>query len=439
MIVADASGSTAEALATRGSTIVATGTRAEIEQFASPATRVIDLGGGAVLPGINDSHLHGSMLGAAWPGIWTDELVDGAVLPPPRALSTEADRRAALRQAWDVLLPLGITSYTEPGLGPGADDQYGGSCGAAVLDTYAALALAGELPLRVTALLLFGELEGPSHPEGLARGIREIALPQTDPRRFRVAGVKLFADGIPPMRTAWVEQPYLDGSGGSLVVSGTSDDDRVSSLRAMIGIAHQAGYQVGVHATGTRTVRAVAECFAAQQDASRRRHYVIHGDSAASETLRQMAGAGVGLTTQPRLFTRTAGLLDAVWGSARTDAAFPIRSALAAGVRVTLSSDGPVVTPDWREGVAAAVLRSADDGSVRGAAERITMLEAIRAYTAAPAWQDHAETWKGTLEAGKVADLCILAHNPFHLAPEELPGVDVAMTVVDGAVVFERA
>ncbi|MGH8963672.1 MAG: metal-dependent hydrolase, partial [Jatrophihabitantaceae bacterium] len=129
---------TAEAVAVTGSRITAVGTEREIRALAGKGTTIVDLVGGAVLPGINDSHLHAAMLGAYWPHSWLDTMASGNGLPTPRTLATDGDRRAALRRAWDFLLALGVTSYTEPGLGPGARGQHGGSCDEDMLRVYTA-------------------------------------------------------------------------------------------------------------------------------------------------------------------------------------------------------------------------------------------------------------------------------------------------------------
>jgi predicted amidohydrolase YtcJ len=86
---------------------------------------------------------------------------------------------------------------------------------------------------------------------------------------------------------------------------------------------------------------------------------------------------------------------------------------LDAGVPLVFSSDAPVVWPDWRQGVAAAVLRTAAaNGVVYGPEERITVEEAIAAYTSGGAWQDFAEGEKGTVEPGKLADLVVVDGDP---------------------------
>jgi predicted amidohydrolase YtcJ len=132
-------------------------------------------------------------------------------------------------------------------------------------------------------------------------------------------------------------------------------------------------------------------------------------------------------------------LMDEVVGPERSACQWPVRTAIEAGVRVCASSDAPITEPDWRQGVAAMMLReSRASGRTSGPEQRVTLAEALRAYTATPAWQDFADDWKGTVEPGKVADLCVLDRPLLDLDPHGITDVQVDLTVFDATVIHER-
>ena len=451
VLALDSNDSRASALAVAGGRIVAIGDDHTIRPLIGNQTKIIELAGRTVLPGINDSHLHGAWLGASWPTLMLDKLPtappgvgddlggDPARTPPPtpRLLSVEEDRRAAIRRVGGLVAALGITSYTEPGIGPGEDDGPTGCFSQSVFETYAALEAEGELRARVNVLTLFGLVDGPSVLADVEAGLRLLQRRSRRPERLRIGGMKIFGDGIPPMLQAWTRQRYPDGSHGSLLVAGDDPDQQASNLRRMITAGHRAGLQVGVHATGDRTIEAVLDAVeqAMATDPSRRRHYIIHGDLVTPEQLRRMAALGVGLNLQPAIATRTADWVSGVLGSDVAASAWPIGLALEAGVALALSSDAPILTPDWRRVIAEADawMGKPTPGAATG---RMTTL--LQAYTVAAAYQDGSESWKGTLEPGKVADLCVLAADPYEVGPAGLPAVDVELTVVGGKIIFER-
>ncbi|RZU66249.1 hypothetical protein EV379_2601 [Microterricola gilva] len=443
----DAADTRGTAVAVRHGRIVLVGGDDEVLPLIGRRTRVIELNGRAVIPGINDSHLHAAWLGAMWPNTVFGDIAGGAPAfegdPHDAAeaaplLATAAEIRAAILRAGELAASLGITSYTEPGLGPGEDAGATGCFGQAVLDEYVALEAERALTARVNVLMLYGVLDGPSELHSFTSRLRATERETERPAWLRVAGVKIFADGIPPMLQAWTHRRYPDGSSGGLLVAGLDGDEREANLRQMILAAHRAGFQVGVHATGDRTIEVVADAVAEAmaETATELRHYVIHGDLVTRESLDAMARLGMGINVQAGIAVLTSGWVAGVLGEEVAAAAWPLAEALAAGVSLSLSSDAPVLAPDWREGVAAADVWM---GPAAAGAEEQRMLDLLRAYTVTPARQDGADAWKGTLEPKKVADLAVLAVNPLSVTPAELPGVAIDMTVVDGDVVFERA
>jgi predicted amidohydrolase YtcJ len=381
--------------------------------------------------GILDKDADGALTGIVREG--AQSLVQNAL---PRL--TRDRREQAIRSAVATLQRLGITSVTDPALGPGGEALAGGAMGSEGIELYAELAARGELGVRVGVLLL------PTGMSGSAAEFREalenIEVPPTpDPRRFTVLGVKVFADGIPPSGTAWMHDEYLHGGHGSLCVSGGTDDERVAELTGMVLAGHAVGHQVGVHVTGDRAIDAVVDAMIAAQEAHPRenpRHYLIHGDLVSGATLARMAAHGIGVNMNPTIKWTIADLEVGVIGPERAAYEWPYRAAVDAGVMVMSSSDAPVTPPDWRQGLATMILREGKaSGEVSGPDQRIGLEDALRTYTRNPAWQDFAEDWKGTLEVGKVADLCVLDADLQTMDPHDMPTMRVAMTVFDGQIV----
>ncbi|MFT2017542.1 amidohydrolase [Streptomyces sp. 796.1] len=551
VLTIDAAFTVAQAVAVRDRRILAVGSAAEIAAYAGPTTRVVELAGRTVLPGINDSHLHAAawaltsppfaldishpavrsisdiadavrqaaaqtpagawITGLGWDNgylaecladperrprradldaaapdhpvcltdfsghmVWVNSkalelagitrgtespsggvietdaageptgilketaqaLVQGLVPP-----ATVAERKAAIRSAVAALHAEGITSYTEPGLGPGGAEILGGGLDTGTLDAYVELATAGELESRVRVLLLPAPMGGSAAE--VTSGLRGLAVPdEVDARRLAIIGIKVFADGVPPNETAWMHEPYTGGGHGALCVHGADAGLKEAELAEMIRVAHAAGYQLGVHVTGDRAIDAVVDAFAAANAAHPRpdaRHYVIHGDFASPQSLAKLAEHGYGINMNPAIKWTIADLMDDIVGSARSDYQWPVRSAAEAGIAVCVGSDAPITQPNWRQGIAAMLLReSKATGRVSGPDQRVSLETALRAYTVNAARQDFAEEWKGTIEPGKAADLCVIGGDLRAADPHDIPDLPIDLTVFDGRIVYER-
>jgi predicted amidohydrolase YtcJ len=254
-----------------------------------------------------------------------------------------------------------------------------------------------------------------------------------------VAGAKFYADGIPTNnRTAWLYQPYVDGGNGSLVIEGATDAERVRELHRMIRAVHEAGLQIGTHATGDRAIDAVVDGYLAAMAAAPRRdprHYLIHADLVSPGTLARMARHGIGANFNASIKHLIADGQRASIGPVRAGYEWPYRTALDAGVRVATGSDAPVTDGDWRQGLSTCLLRKGkQSGTVSGPEQRITLTEALRTYTTTGAWQDFAEGWKGSLQPGWAADLIVLDGPLATMQPADYPGIKVTLTLVGGRI-----
>lgn len=345
----------------------------------------------------------------------------------------------ALDTAQAIMHAEGITSVTDAALGPGGNSFEGGAAGERILQRLAARAGPEDFALRTTVLLAFSPLTT-SSLRNVEEHLHTFVPPPDKEGWFRIAGIKLFADGVPPNKTAWLSQQYTGGGCGCLTIDGESDEQRLSDLDAMVDLAHRAGHQIGVHVTGDRAIDAIIHSLVKAQNSYPRpdpRHYLIHADLASPQALSLLAQHSFGASMQPAIKWTIADLMRQMLGIERGDYQWPMRSALDAGVLVTSSSDAPITYPSWRQGMESAVLReSKATGVVHGPKERITALEAIQTFTVNGAWQDRAEEWKGTLQPGKVADYCILDGRIIDTDPREITETPIAATAIDGRVVF---
>ncbi|MCJ7605588.1 MAG: amidohydrolase [Dehalococcoidales bacterium] len=355
-------------------------------------------------------------------------------------LWTKAEKRQGILAMIRDLNTRGITSITEGALGSGGNEFQGGLLGTECLDIYHDLLDENELTLRVSWLYLFGEY-GSCTYEDFRQVIPELGIHSGFGNEWlRLAGVKIFADGTPMGQTAWMYDEYPDGGGrGSLVVPGRSDKERCREMVRMIRFAHNHGFQVGVHAVGGRAIEAAIDGFikAEKGRPKQLRHYVLHSDFISDEYIQLAARHHFGVGVQPILKWKFSDQMDKLLGIELSARQFPVRNMIDAGVHVIGGSDAPVVEPDWLAGIQAAVLReSKATGTLRGPENRITVPEAIRMFTIEGAWQDHMERQKGSIEVGKLADMCVLDEDILSVEPHSIKDIKNVMTVAGGRVVY---
>ena len=352
-----------------------------------------------------------------------------AVIPP----WSYAQRKQALLSAMAELSSLGITSFTDAGV-----DREKWAC---YSDVYSESFPEGRWTCRVNMLLMLVGLES------MKSAFRYVgARTNFGNDWFKVGGVKLIADGIPPLKTALMWQPYVDGTYGLLVTEGSTLSEQEKSLREAIKLAHANRMQLGIHSCGERTIDIITDEYmkCIEADPWDARHYVIHSDFARPETIKRVAdfGRGTGyelaFNVQSAIKWTISDLMETVVGPELAAYQWPLRSMLDAGVRVVNSSDAPVTYPDWRPGIGGAVLReSKATGKTSGPEQCITVPDAIRTYTIDGAWLDHKERVKGSIEPGKVADFCIIDGDILTIDPHKIGDLRVLMTVAGGNIVYD--
>lgn len=353
---------------------------------------------------------------------------------------TVAEQRAAILAAQGELLRQGVTAFTDPGLGPGARTLMDGTGDLGAVEAYRQLDAEGALIIRANLMLLYGGLGGTT-AKAVADGLDAWGAPVRGGAfsHLDIAQVKVFADGIPRSRTAWVTEPYDDGCCGHLQVAGDTDAERVAELIAIVNAAVSRGWQVGAHSIGDRTITTFLDAIEESGTYDALRHYVIHGDLINAHDLGRMAAMRMALNTNPSIRWMVGRSVSPILGDARNLSKQPLRMAIDTGVRLCTSSDAPVAPPDWRTIIAAAITRSLKAEPEYTDAQRITPLEAISSMTRNAAWQSHADTWRGRIEPGMAADFIVMDTTVNWNEPWSLTETGVASTFVDGRCVHGPA
>lgn len=255
-------------------------------------------------------------------------------------------------------------------------------------------------------------------------------------RRFKLGGLKMFLDGSPQGRTAWLRSPY-EGETDYLGYSTMTDGEVESALRRALAL----GIQPLAHCNGDGAVQQYLDTGArVEQDnplLRALRPVIIHAQLMGTDQL-PLAKA-LGFT--PSFFVAHVYHWGDIhlknFGPDRASAISPAGTALALGLPFTFHQDAPVIPPDMLETVWCAVNRVTRSGAVLGPEQRIPVYAALRAVTANAAWQYFEEDSKGTLAPGKRADLVILDQDPLATPPERLREIQVLATVKDGQTVYE--
>ena len=355
------------------------------------------------------------------------------IIPP----LTREQKRKAILAAMKELNSLGISSITEAALGPGGGDFQGGLLGSECISVYNDLYNEGKLSVRVNIMLLLGEYGAISFQD-LRQGLSYLGIHTGFGSEWlRIAGLKLFADGIPPTKTAWMHEEYVGGGNGKLVLPGETDEERYNELINMIVYAHKHGFQLGIHATGGRAIDACVDGFikAMEEYPWDARHYVIHSDFTTPECAKRMARYNIGACVQSGIKWTISDYMDSLVGEQRSARQWPLRTLIDSGVQLSGSSDAPVSYPNWKMGVETAVLReSKATGKVSGPEQCISREEAIRTYTMGGAWQDHMDSIKGSIEIGKLADFCVLDEDILTVDPHRIKDIRTLMTIAGGKI-----
>ncbi|WP_255170384.1 amidohydrolase [Natrononativus amylolyticus] len=250
----------------------------------------------------------------------------------------------------------------------------------------------------------------------------------------RTGAIKSFTDGSFGGRTAKLFEAYADAPQAADGGDNGGDDGRgqwvvdPDELAEIAGTATAADLQLTVHAIGDEAIEETVAVFEETPNLESARHRVEHAELATDEGIERMAEGGIVASVQPNFhqWAQEGGLYDQRLGTERSARTNRLRTLLEAGVPLAFGSDCMPLDPLL--GIHYAVTAPTE-------AQRLSVTEALRAYTHGAAYAGFDEDRLGTVEVGKKADLVVLEESPWEA--DRIDEIDVALTLVDGEVVYD--
>ena len=253
---------------------------------------------------------------------------------------------------------------------------------------------------------------------------------------LRVGGMKIFLDGSPQGRTAWMRRPY-EGS-EDYCGYGTMTDEAVIAAMTMAAEQH---CQIIAHCNGDAAAEQFLRCLEKTEETyphlRKLRPVLIHAQLMGRDQLPRAARLGAVASFFAAHVYHWGDVHIRNFGPERAGAISPAKSALECGLRFTFHQDAPVIEPDMMETIWCAVNRVTRAGKVLDE-EKIPVLEALKAVTVNGAYQYFEEDSKGILAPSYRADLVILDRDPLQVPPCELRHVQVEATYKDGVCLYRR-
>ena len=349
-------------------------------------------------------------------GIFKDQAegLIGRAIPDATPEQTDSALARALRYA----AFLGVTATAH--MSAGWDD----------LASYRRLERAGRMTVRVALYL----------PLQSWRAIAEsLRARGTGDDWVRIGGLKGYMDGSAGSRTAFFFEPYADSAGYRGLTQYPED-----SMRRWIGAADSAGLQIAVHAIGDRANAILLDIYdsvAKAHGPRDRRFRDEHSQHLRPQDIARFGQIGVVASMQPSHAIDDGRWVEGRIGPVRIKSTYAFRTLLDTHAHLAFGSDWTVASLDPILGIYAAVTRRTLDGKNPDGwvpEQRISVGEALQAYTAGNAYAVFAEGKRGVLAPGYFADVVVVDRNLFAMPPESLTTAKVAVTIAGGKVVYSR-
>lgn len=258
---------------------------------------------------------------------------------------------------------------------------------------------------------------------------------------LRIGAVKAFADGSLGSGTAYFYEPLLNQGGNRGLLS--DEMHPISLMRGRMMKADAAGLQICTHAIGDEGISDILDLYAdvvrAHGEADRRLR-IEHAQHMAAKDFDRFAQLHVIASVQPYQAIDDGRFAERYIGHDRAGRTYAFRTFLNHGVHLAFGTDWDVAPLNPLLGVYAAVTRATLDGKNPGGwfpEQKLTVAEAVEAYTMGSAYAEFQEKEKGSITPGKLADMVLLSDDIFSIAPEKIRGVRVLKTFVGGKLTFD--
>lgn len=523
VITVDEQNTVAEAVAVKGNRILTVGTSDEMEKYTAEATKVINLNGKTLMPGIIDAHIHLTIYGTnllgvscvehhiqslddlfvdlrkkvnetqkgQWVRAWgfnesnlrekrypTKEELDEISTDHPiviirtcnhtcvvnskaleiakidenttdpeggiiernedgsltgrmienahmqvfqHASYTNEELRKGMKLASEEFIKAGITSIHDAG-------GYGE--GSETIRIMQQAVNAEEVKVRVYAMV--GSLTN-SH-EFIKKMVDAGPISGLGDDHFKIGPAKLFTDGSSVGPTIATREGYTHNPDDKGIIYYSQEE-----LNRILGEAHEKGFQLTAHAQGDRAIEMLLNCYEAALASHPRqdhRHRIEHAGISSPDLQDRMKKLGIVVTPNP-VFIYANGDKYLEYYGERVEVMYPACDFIEKGIVAAFGSDAPVTYLDPLLGIHAAINRESMDRQAVGKNQGIDIMEAIRAYTWNGAYASFEEKVKGSIEAGKLADLIVLDRSILNQEKSKIKEMNVELTMIDGKVLYD--
>jgi hypothetical protein len=335
------------------------------------------------------------------------------------AADREAEREKVVELAARECLSNGLTSVQDAGTGWGTVELY-----KKMIDD-------GRLGVRLNVMLSSGN-------KVLAENAAASKLLGYGGDRLTVRSIKRLIDGALGSHGAWLLEPYAD-----LPSSTGLNTDPVDDLKETARIAIENGFQLCVHAIGDRANRETLDifeaAFKAHPDKNNLRWRIEHAQHLSAADIPRFGSLGVIASMQTVHCTSDGPWVLLRLGPARAEeGAYVWRKLMSTGAVIANGTDAPVEAVDPIPGFYAAVTRKTKTGEAFFPDQKMTREEALKAYTLNGAFASFEEGIKGSLAVGKLADVTVFTKDIMTCPEDEIPTVQIAMTIVGGKVLYKK-